>query len=1122
MENNKKRYLIPSVIIALLPVIILLIAGKNSVIAIRDNLDLCTPMYMMLKNKGKFFLQDVGAPFLGGIYRDILPSEINIYSVLYMLLPGFYAYAAIYLVRGIVALFGMYLLGKELPDAEGGRYTMICGAMLAVLPILPYLGIYIAALPFLAFLLIRAYKRPRVWVYILLLFFPVFSDLLYIGISVTSYLFVYSVYRSIKDKRFRGRLFGAWLVLLAGYAGCSYRLIRFTYRIIDNKYTLVGRESYVNNAVDIILRIIKGITGGDELNVSIIACIILPCIIAIIYFILVDIKIKKAEHVLYFKLLALIITNSIIAGVCAYKPINDVISRYVLNPMGQGYVRTDMMNPFIWLVIFACVLTEAGEKIKRWVPVLIGTAMAVAMILIPAGYNDAGNTLYSMIGAESGKPTYEEYFEEDLMSEVMDDLDYSGEWVVTYGISPSVAEYSGMKTVDGNIGSDIIFFSDDFKKIVGPAIEANKEAEKDFEEFRGYRLYSAEYGVLTDEYGRCDITSDDLNVGLDNLKDYCCRYIISAVEIENTKEAGITEVASYKRGSGKLYVYKPVSRYMEKEHSDIAYEDRLELGYDLDEFDAQIDEMNELAKEAVEYKEKHDMSDEEICDTLDGERVMELYESSGEIFTDMSTCYSMAQIRYYQNVTDDELSDEVDEIYEDILDYYDLRLQALRELSKSSYHVVLSEKLGERMVEALAEYEDMTDEEKERDMKLQDLQQDYEKASMEEYSYRFKGEDWTEEMLDERMDELDRDDIYEIYMGIDEERGNELGEIYLDILKLCHEIADAEGYDNYAEYMYTEGYYRDFSVDDVKTLCKDCRESCGRYITRAERIVSKAGEDPGYLTEDDRATFEAILPYMKEIDPELGVSMQHLLDYNLFDLKLSDTKPDKGFTVGLEGYGDAFIFDSPYGLSRDFFTYVHEFGHYNAYYYGVEGDFESRSNLDVAEIQSQGLEMLFVPYYGELFDEDVAFYLEASNVYSAMSAVYDSCLITEFEIYAHEHPDSTVKELARYASRLYEDYGYGLPGDTEEVYFWTSIPHIFVSPLYYISYATSAAAALEIYDMADTNRNVAVEKYMEISSLKSYWAFKETLDYLDMQDIFAKGAVKDIFKKTVEILDEKR
>ena len=66
--------------------------GQDIYLATHDNLDSNIPWFAMLRDNGLFASHGGTVPFLGGISRDYLPSELNFYSLLYWLLPAFPAY----------------------------------------------------------------------------------------------------------------------------------------------------------------------------------------------------------------------------------------------------------------------------------------------------------------------------------------------------------------------------------------------------------------------------------------------------------------------------------------------------------------------------------------------------------------------------------------------------------------------------------------------------------------------------------------------------------------------------------------------------------------------------------------------------------------------------------------------------------------------------------------------------------------------------------------------------------------------------------------------------------------------------------------------------------------------
>ena len=108
-----KWYLIVAAGFMVFAAFLFLFFGEKSIIAVHDNLDLFVAQFQMLKNTDSFFAHNVSVPFLGGISRDSLPSEFSLYSVLYMLMPSYYAYVTGYLLKIVIAMAGCILLAKD-------------------------------------------------------------------------------------------------------------------------------------------------------------------------------------------------------------------------------------------------------------------------------------------------------------------------------------------------------------------------------------------------------------------------------------------------------------------------------------------------------------------------------------------------------------------------------------------------------------------------------------------------------------------------------------------------------------------------------------------------------------------------------------------------------------------------------------------------------------------------------------------------------------------------------------------------------------------------------------------------------------------------------------------------
>ena len=132
----------------------------------------------------------------------------------------------------------------------------------------------------------------------------------------------------------------------------------------------------------------------------------------------------------------------------------------------------------------------------------------------------------------------------------------------------------------------------------------------------------------------------------------------------------------------------------------------------------------------------------------------------------------------------------------------------------------------------------------------------------------------------------------------------------------------------------------------------------------------------------------------------------------------------------------------------------------------------------------------------------------------------NASLLSEFELKVYENPDMSLEELNKLYLSLSESYGIYYNRNITELYTWVDTPHIFSSPCYYIGYATSAFSALDILTLSQKDRQEAIEKYMELTTLPTYAAYCEAIEYVELRDIFEKGVPAQIVKEAAEVLME--
>lgn len=368
------------------------------------------------------------------------------------------------------------------------------------------------------------------------------------------------------------------------------------------------------------------------------------------------------------------------------------------------------------------------------------------------------------------------------------------------------------------------------------------------------------------------------------------------------------------------------------------------------------------------------------------------------------------------------------------------------------------------------------------------------------------------------------------------EYADEAAEILIDLVAAYNKLAAAEGYDNYMEYAYENDYGRSYSPEDAERLCGYVKQylaplsydvyaaiSRASGAGRAAAANGLASPLSANYTDYVALSENVLKSYFEEIGDYMTEAYDYLNECNLYYQATAANNPN-----GLTGAFTTFLYnnDAPYiyqycsdnGSWSDISTFVHEFGHFTSYY--INGS-SGGSDLDVAEIQSQANEMLFMPYYSQLFTAESADALVMNELFSSLFwSVTMGCIFDEFqrEIYTAPESFATADDINALFDRLLEEYNadwyaalYESKYSYDFTYWWAEVSHTFQSPFYYISYAVSALPALTIYEDSKTDRTAAIAEYNYIQQYgNGVYTFGELLNNAGVASPFTESTLRSL------------
>ena len=351
-------------------------------------------------------------------------------------------------------------------------------------------------------------------------------------------------------------------------------------------------------------------------------------------------------------------------------------------------------------------------------------------------------------------------------------------------------------------------------------------------------------------------------------------------------------------------------------------------------------------------------------------------------------------------------------------------------------------------------------------------------------------EDWTEkdiEMLlkyDERIAELQKRNA-EIEVDYRAASKDDVRiPLYIEFVQNNNEIAQIYGYDNYYTYSYEVIYDRDYGDEEVKQL-RDLAKtylpmtfnSASAKFNKAFGKLDAAGQNKivAFLYNDyNRLNTDYVGEYLKVMPGTQKEKLEQMLSAD--SLFATGSGAMEGAFTTMIGDRSYCYFGPDYSNSS---TVIHEGGHYYASCYADLGSIP----LDLAEVHSQANEWLFVTHVATLMEKDQYSALASYLIYNDLAMILICLMVDEFEQVVYNTDISKFKAadfdaIMDQVCSGYFDPEFAKANLTDVNAYWRAV--VVEQPIYYISYAVSAIASLDIYGVAREDFATAAEIYRKL------------------------------------------
>ena len=348
-------------------------------------------------------------------------------------------------------------------------------------------------------------------------------------------------------------------------------------------------------------------------------------------------------------------------------------------------------------------------------------------------------------------------------------------------------------------------------------------------------------------------------------------------------------------------------------------------------------------------------------------------------------------------------------------------------------------------------------------------------------------------------------------------------EIFKQLVLKRQEFARYYKYDNYYQYASEISYLRDYSTEDLKVF----RDYVIQYVVPAwdgiystfmgyRDLSTKRQETFLEFIQNrfDKTSKNYLLLYLNSLEGTMGESMRDVFESKNCVFSNNSNSHPTAFCTYL--YED----DKPFCLfgsnGQEANTIVHEIGHYYAFLVNKDLD-----NLDLCETHSQGNEFLFLKFCEGQMNAAVYECVRAYNLVSTCYTMMLATIVDEFEQTVYSLDDETIANMTSedfdaIITEVCEPYG-GAKWVSDNLYdpymYWRLVTS--TSPVYYISYAVSAAAAIEIFALAETDIDAAYVAYTTL--VEGVTAEDGFLNALKKAGIYTPFE-EEAFKKIAETL----
>lgn len=332
------------------------------------------------------------------------------------------------------------------------------------------------------------------------------------------------------------------------------------------------------------------------------------------------------------------------------------------------------------------------------------------------------------------------------------------------------------------------------------------------------------------------------------------------------------------------------------------------------------------------------------------------------------------------------------------------------------------------------------------------------------------------------------------------------GNIFLELVQTRTEIATKLGFKNYTDYAYLN-LNKDYSQEDARKFRSEVKE----YIVPLYmKVTSQPSDSSIYIKAYKNRSFRKFDKVLEDISPKLKECFNYMKKYDLYDYSSGKNKSPGGYTTYINKYKAPFLFNTWDNSFLGVTSFAHEFGHFYNYYNSINLNNTIQPSIDICEVHSTSLEILFYKYFDEFFGKQSEA-IKKEHLSIVLNTIIDACLYDEFQEIIYKNPYMNLNDINKLFFDLEEEYGVSNKIlKNKNAPFWILVSHNFQVPFYYLSYGLASDVSLQIWELSQDDYRKAVDVYMDFLNQNTDAGFKDVVEKVNLQSPFESGNLEEI------------